>query len=232
MYCPSCGSQYRQGFTVCSDCQVPLVAEPPQGAAAEVSLDDTNLVQVWSGSDPSRHSDVLEILAGENIPARTVHLGDYAIYANTHQTLEVYVPSELAVRATELLRESKSSQEAWEELAESGALEIPAEDDALEDETDADAAPAENGDGMVQIWSGADSNMAGMIAMSLRENRIPYQGDPDPEPHDPPEVPSDVTDQAAVAAGEPKIERLYVHPENARRGKEIVREILNAQPPS
>src|ERR1700722_10725461 len=110
MSCPSCHSQYRQGFTVCSDCQVPLVAEPPQRATPEVSLDDTNLVQIWSGSDPSRHSDVLEILAGENIPARTVHLGDYAIYANTHQTLEVYVPGELAARATELLRESKSSQ--------------------------------------------------------------------------------------------------------------------------
>jgi hypothetical protein len=211
------------------------VTGPPQQASPEVSLDDKNLVQVWSGSDPSRHSDVLEILAGENIPARTVHLGDYAIYANTHQTLEVYVPSELAARATELLRESQSSQESWDELAESGALEIPAEDDVLEDEADGDAGhavPAENEDGMVQIWSGADSNLAGMIAMSLRENRIPYEGDPEPEPHDPPEVPSDVTDQGDTAAPEPAIERLYVHPENARRGKEIVREILNAQPPA
>jgi len=34
MYCPQCGVEYRDGFTECSDCQVPLLAgtappEPP-----------------------------------------------------------------------------------------------------------------------------------------------------------------------------------------------------------
>ena len=36
MYCPQCQVEYREGFTECSDCQVPLLAgtsppEPPDG---------------------------------------------------------------------------------------------------------------------------------------------------------------------------------------------------------
>jgi Putative prokaryotic signal transducing protein len=28
MYCPQCGVEYREGFTECSDCKVPLLAGP------------------------------------------------------------------------------------------------------------------------------------------------------------------------------------------------------------
>src|SRR5690349_24367362 len=32
MYCPSCGSEYREGYTECADCKVPLVERLPFGA--------------------------------------------------------------------------------------------------------------------------------------------------------------------------------------------------------
>ena len=33
MFCPKCGAEYRPGFTECTDCFLPLVAEPPEETA-------------------------------------------------------------------------------------------------------------------------------------------------------------------------------------------------------
>ena len=50
MYCPNCRSEYRQGFTHCSDCDVDLVpALPPD----EVRRDDVHLVKVFETGDAS-----------------------------------------------------------------------------------------------------------------------------------------------------------------------------------
>jgi hypothetical protein len=35
MYCPKCMAEYREGFTVCSDCQVPLVEALPAPEAPD-----------------------------------------------------------------------------------------------------------------------------------------------------------------------------------------------------
>jgi len=72
MYCPQCLTEYRDGFTDCADCSVPLVAgfppEPQQGHAVELvtvlvthdsfalslaraSLDDAGIEYVVRGED-------------------------------------------------------------------------------------------------------------------------------------------------------------------------------------
>jgi hypothetical protein len=35
MFCPKCKAEYREGFYVCSDCGLPLVAELPKEGAAK-----------------------------------------------------------------------------------------------------------------------------------------------------------------------------------------------------
>ena len=64
MYCPECGSEYREGFFECADCQVPLTAEPP----AEKPHPDLDLVTVMAEEDPGRLALAESLLMDAEIP--------------------------------------------------------------------------------------------------------------------------------------------------------------------
>jgi Putative prokaryotic signal transducing protein len=64
MFCPNCRSEYRAGFTRCSDCDVALVAELP----AEEKPEFVDLVEVLSTADVGQISLIESILEAEEIP--------------------------------------------------------------------------------------------------------------------------------------------------------------------
>jgi hypothetical protein len=247
MYCPLCGAEYRPGFTVCSDCQVALVPDPPRAGSATVSNDNSDeksFALVWSGNDSRLHAEICEALDREKIPARTLGSEDHLFNFNTRPAFEVYVPVHLVNSARETIHEVAGMEEI-EEPSESDLLaeDSPSNDNADEYEERRDFRNLDPQDATVEIWSGQDADMAAMIASSLRENDIPYRSDPDlsdpdlAEPSDiagphiaEPDIPG--PDSAEKSASDQKrATRLFVFPEDEKCAKEIVREIVNAAPP-
>lgn len=64
MYCPECGSEYREGFTTCADCEVPLTESPPP----EPVHPDFDLITVFEGTDPAALALAESLLIEEQIP--------------------------------------------------------------------------------------------------------------------------------------------------------------------
>jgi len=53
MHCPQCLTEYRDGFTECADCHVPLAPGPPPPVAEEPAGEHVaELVTVFETSDP------------------------------------------------------------------------------------------------------------------------------------------------------------------------------------
>jgi hypothetical protein len=67
MYCPQCGTEYREGFTECSDCRVPLSpgAPPDENAGFDPEMD---LVVVLETNDRVKAAMARGVLDEAGIP--------------------------------------------------------------------------------------------------------------------------------------------------------------------
>jgi hypothetical protein len=65
MYCPKCGSEYRPEFTRCAECEVELVADPPQLHAVESEYIEYG--EVLLTSNPGDVAIIKSLLDGEGI---------------------------------------------------------------------------------------------------------------------------------------------------------------------
>ena len=63
VFCPLCKSEYRQGFSNCSDCHATLVATRKQAERVPV-------VCFWKGSNQEKFESLLTSLQSANIPHR------------------------------------------------------------------------------------------------------------------------------------------------------------------
>jgi hypothetical protein len=64
MFCPLCKAEYRQGFSSCSDCHIPLVGTQEEAAATEVD-------RLWTGDDRTVFGRILDALLDAAIPFRS-----------------------------------------------------------------------------------------------------------------------------------------------------------------
>jgi len=108
VYCPECGVEYRQGFTECSDCRVPLLpgACPPDDADPfDPSLE---LVVVLETNDPIQLAMAKGLLEDAAIPFFV--LGQIKTLVTDvdgflRKWVRVQVPADREAEARELLEE-------------------------------------------------------------------------------------------------------------------------------
>jgi hypothetical protein len=122
MICPQCKAEYRSGFTVCADCEVPLVEptdlvatrvvrrspdEESGGAGAEQHTvagepgdpNEDPFCSFWKGTDLRVCTEVCSVLDEAGIPHKTIRRQDHLFNFSNQSPYEVGVPASLYEKA-------------------------------------------------------------------------------------------------------------------------------------
>jgi len=138
MYCPNCGTEYRPGFTHCTDCDVDLVWDPPKAIVARPTgfgrdrqdydhvpgePGDPNsdpFCSFWKGDDARVHAELCEVLDEAGIPHNTVFRRDHLFNLTNYPAYEVGVPFSMFERAETAVKEAYGA----DDVMDVGATEL------------------------------------------------------------------------------------------------------------
>jgi hypothetical protein len=259
MICPQCHAEYRDGYSSCADCHVALVHDLPRQSREDSGHfgspptpgdpDQDPFCSFWQGDDARIHAELCELLEEEGIAHKTIRREDHLFNINSKSAFQIGIPfsqfekAEAAVKdaygmegeqqdANRLLpyREGyapgvrgvfpwrpqpqgfespRSSLESDQEYDVTPIPEAPADvaqaDDSLAGSGREDWDPD---DATVEVWSGAESYPGEFIVQALQENQIHSRFD-------------QRTGRYAI----------YVMADDEKRAREIVREIVEGEPP-
>jgi hypothetical protein len=211
MFCPVCKSEYREGFTTCTECNVALVGALP----ADQPAGDQDLAVAWRGTDPSAFSAALAALQGADIQS-------YQISDHDQLAFELAIPRpqyRLLVRKTDLQMALELVAPFGERAALATARDIWKGRNEFQDVSQESLQDAENApddivagfdprDASAEVWSGEDTRIEEMLIACLRENGI-----------------GSVVDDTDGKS------RIRVLPSSAARAREIIRKVVEASPP-
>jgi hypothetical protein len=231
MICSNCQAEYRDGFTVCADCDVPLIAqfadplrsrqndssgaqfrETPSSEHQAPELEEDPFCEFWQGDDSRIHAELCAVLAEAGIPCKTVRREDYLFRLTAKSALKIGVPFSLYQRAEAAVQEAFGSDDH-----DNSAIPLlaapepePASEESRNPETAADFDPSSffPEDATVEAWIGTDAYTAEFLVAALRTNEIHCRWN-----------------------GTAVREQLFVLPGDEARAREIIREVIEASPP-
>ena len=113
MYCPQCLVEYRDGFTECADCRIPLSPGTPPSEPAAPFDPTIGLVVVLETNDPIQLALAKGLLEDAGVPYFA--LGQIATLVTDidpflHKTVRVQVPRDREAEARELLEQLSASE--------------------------------------------------------------------------------------------------------------------------
>lgn len=231
MFCPQCKTEYRPGFARCTDCDVDLVNEPPHyaiaGHAPPADPGDPNedpFCSFWKGEDARVHAELCGVLDEAGIAHKTVFRRDHLFNLNNYPGYEVGVPFSLFETAEKAVQEAFGTEDAEERetLNTPRLLQSPQETvrklpstltPAAEQNIPGPPTGGEEGDwypedATEKVWSTDAGEPSDFLVAALHENGI----------------------NCRVDQQESRV-KLYVLPDDAKRAREIVREVVEGQPP-
>jgi hypothetical protein len=228
MFCPQCNTEYRPGFTRCADCDVELVNEPPHFALAgkpPVDPGDPNedpFCSFWKGQDARVHAELCEVLEQAGIAHKTIFRSDHLFNFSNFPAYEIGVPFSLFEKAEKVVQETYGTDDVEDVGAQelAGLVVRPSRVPILPEminvppqDIPGPPAPGEGADwfpedATVSVWSADSPTQSEFLVASLHENGIHCR-----------------LDERGTHA------KLYVLPHDATRAREIVREVVEGEPP-
>lgn len=207
MLCPSCKATYRVGFTHCPDCDVDLVDSLPSPSSGENPLGG-DLTTVFSTESEEVCVGICKELRNTEIPFKVLQ-HEQQVQIDVDRRFVIEVPIRFREQAQKLIRHHASDFSDAEE--EQRMMELPAEDDSEVDEATDAHLPThwKKDDATAEVWSDNSEETASTIELALRENDIYIR----------------TCDSANGSRS------VFVRPHDENRAREIIREVLEANPP-
>ena len=223
MFCPQCRVEYRPGFTRCSDCDVDLAAELPKEPQsggelmrnqiqAEGTPDWDEIRVVWEGDNDTECADICRVLLKEGVRYDVKQsIISRKQGMRVDWKYEIQVPAVDYERARKGLGYEEGDIDLSEDSEPDPEMELPAQDDVPVEDVHVDWNPRGwySEDATLEVWSGNPNEWGSLVEMSLKENRINYR----------------------VVMESDELKRVFVMPEGEGRAREIVREIVEGDPP-
>jgi len=112
MFCPACRAEYREGFTVCADCEVDLVA-----TLAHDERPNMKLVTVFDSTNPALIGIAKTVLDGAGIEFLVLGDDGARVFSGNPflARVRIQVEKKLAEEAEALLSEISESEEPLED---------------------------------------------------------------------------------------------------------------------
>jgi hypothetical protein len=213
MFCPNCKTEYRAGFSNCSDCGAALVERLESEPARRIK-NTSGPELLWTGTNPAIRSAILSALDDAEIAHHESKREVGPLPGLSQAVYAIFIPVEQREAARAALEKGLAQfqegiPESDDESPDSKSFP-DLSDDADEDQPIADDVVSENyhpDDATQEVWAGTDVDVKDMLVASLRENGIGHE---------------------LTANGD---FRILVMPSDESRAREIIREVLDASPP-